>query len=98
MVCRGVDGLFDGGSIEVYGCSGRRVLERAREAEDIPEERAGCGDLVDVPALVIRRLVGRLWRKGRGQKRREETYWIDGHGSVDDVVIEGAVVVCTDAF
>jgi len=49
---RGVDGLLDVGAIEVdLGALGE-VVEGAGEAEDVPEERAGSGDLVYVPAWV----------------------------------------------
>ena len=94
VVCGGVDGFFHGGAVEVYGCVGRRVGEGTGEAEHVPEERAGGGYLVDVPALrgrVVSRLV---FFGGRG----ETAYGVHGHGGVYDVVVEGAVFSCSDAF
>jgi len=44
----GVDGGLHVAAVEVDGRAGREVVEGSREAEDVPEEGAGGGDLVDV--------------------------------------------------
>lgn len=49
---RGVDGFLHGGAVEVdlFACG--QVVEGAGEAEHVPEERAGGGDLVDIEARI----------------------------------------------
>ena len=49
---RGVDGGLDISAVEVDGCAVGEIVEGTGEAEDVPEEGAGCGDLVDVEAGV----------------------------------------------
>ena len=43
---------MDVAAVEIDGGAGGEVVEGAGEAEDVPEEGAGCGDLVDVEARV----------------------------------------------
>lgn len=45
---RSVDGGLDVAAVEVDACAFGEVVERAGEAEDVPEEGTGCCDLVDV--------------------------------------------------
>lgn len=47
-----VDGGLDVGAVEVDFRAGGEVVEGAGEAEDVPEEGAGGGDLIDVEAWV----------------------------------------------
>jgi len=42
----GVDRGLDVAAVEVDGCAGGEVVEGAGEAEDVPEEGAGGGDLL----------------------------------------------------
>ena len=48
----GVDCFLDLGAVEVDGSAGGEVRERARVAEDVPQQRTGGGYLVDVEAWV----------------------------------------------
>ena len=50
-----VDGFLDVAAVEVDFSANWKVIERTGKAEDIPEERAGCGDLIDVEAGVYER-------------------------------------------
>lgn len=47
-----VDSLLDVCAVEVDKSACGFITEGARESKDIPEEWAGCGDLVDVKARV----------------------------------------------
>lgn len=49
---RGVDRLLDVGAVEVDLGAVGQVVEGARETENVPEQRAGSGDLVDVKTRV----------------------------------------------
>ena len=42
--------------------------------------------------------MGGFGRKERRQEKAEETYGIDGHGGVDNVVVESAIVVCANTL
>lgn len=48
----GVDGCLHVAAVEVDACACGHVVEAAGEAEHVPEEGAGCCDLVDVEAGV----------------------------------------------
>ena len=52
FLLRRVDGGLHVAAVEVDVGAGRHVVEGAREAEHVPEQRAGGGDLVDVEARV----------------------------------------------
>ncbi|KAL9043628.1 MAG: hypothetical protein Q9214_003193 [Letrouitia sp. 1 TL-2023] len=49
---RGVDGGLYVRPVEIDLCAFGQVVKGAGEAEDVPEQRAGGGDLVDVKARV----------------------------------------------
>lgn len=49
---RGVDSFLDVRPVEINFCSIRQVWDRSGEAQDVPEDGTGGGDLVDVEAGV----------------------------------------------
>ena len=49
--CRSVDGGFDFWAVEINFSAVGEIIKGAGEAEDVPEERASCGNLIDVEAL-----------------------------------------------
>ena len=50
----GIDGFLHVGAVEVDCSSSGGVFEGTRKAENVPEQRAGCGDLIYVEAGIYR--------------------------------------------